>query len=720
MKQVFFVGSGDVSVLDVPPPLCPGGGILVQTVASVISTGTESAGLATGGGGLVGKALRNPQLVRRVMDKARSEGVAATLNKVRSRLDNATPTGYSAAGVVVEVGAGTAEFRVGDRVACMGAGIANHAEYLAVPFNLAARVPDGVPALYAAFGTMGAIAMQGIRRANVQMGETVHVSGLGILGLLTMQILKASGCRVLGLDLLPQRVALAEQLGMDMGLPLDQGDAVSRTLEATQGRGVDAAIITASTVSSDPVNLAFRLCRERGRVVAVGDVGLHLMRDLMYKKELDLLMSRSYGPGRYDDVYELHGHDYPLAYVRWTEKRNLEAFLDLLASHRVDVERMITEIYPVQGAAGAYTRLKTAGRGTVALVLRYRESADWQTSVPPSQRTVAVRGGAVSSQAVRVALIGAGSYARGMHLPNLKKIPGAILHAVATRSPHTGQQVASQFGAEYCTTDYAEVLADERVDAVIIGTRHNLHKQMCVASLAAGKHVFVEKPMALTVEDCQEIVDAVAASGRLLTVGFNRRFSPFARRAKEVALGMGHGKTVLYRVNAGALPDGHWTSDAEEGGGRILGECCHFFDLMAWLTDAQPIETVGRSLAVDRPGVVGSDNLASVVRFSDGSIGTLLYSCVGHASMPKEWIEVSGAGQSVVIDDFRSVTLATSKRKVIHGPLDKGQMGLLQNFFNAIQGKEALSVTAVDGLTATRCAVEALVSAEAVAACPLV
>lgn len=713
MKQVLLVGGGEVSVQDVPIPTCDRRGILVRVAASAISTGTESTSVATGGS-LIAKAARNPDLVRRVLDKARTQGWRRTVDQVRHRIETFTPTGYSAAGVVVEAGPDATGFHPGDRVACAGAEIANHAEYIAVPVNLAVRVPSEVPLEHGSFTTLGAIAMQGVRRANVELGHLILVVGLGLIGQITVQLLRAAGCRVIGADVRPDRVELARRLGMEEGVCLTSGDLIEAVGRFTKGHGVDAALITAATPSSGPVNTAMQVCRERGRVIILGAVGMNLHRDPMYRRELDVAISRSYGPGRYDNSYELRGQDYPYGHVRWTENRNMQAFVDLVAAGRMQVEPLISARFPVTEAAAAYAALKTPGRQTLGVILTYgdQEAAAVPSMIRVPERRIALHGELSPAGRVRLGLIGAGSYARGVHVPNIRNSQTLHLQAVATRSGHTARQVAAQARAAYATTDYMEVLADPNIDAVLIATRHHLHKEITIAALAAGKHVFVEKPMGLTVEDCEEIVKAVESSGLLLSVGFNRRMSRYSQQARAALAEVPGPKTVVYRVNAGTLPTDHWTGDPIEGGGRIVGEGVHFFDLMGWLVGADPVSVTAFHSSVGNPPTLQTDDIGATVSFADGSLGQLLYTTYGSPNAPKERVEAFAGGRTVIIDDFQELqvygTAGSSKRR----QMDKGQAALLENFGQAILQKGQLAVTARDGLIATKCALAALRSAE--------
>ena len=708
MKQV-LLRSGEVTVAEVPAPECPPGGLLVQVEHSLISTGTEAMSIASGGKPqpLIVKALKNPHLVRKVLQKAASIGVRETLSLVKSRTHSYQPTGYSAAGVVLAVAPGVTGFVAGDRVACAGAGVANHAEVVAVPENLAVRVPDGLPTDQAAFVTLGAIAVQGVRRAEVQFGETVVVIGLGLIGLLTVQILKAAGCKVLGADVLPGRIDLARGLGMDDGVVIGSGaDLATVARNLTGGHGADAAILTAATPASTPTHLAMECCRERGRVVVVGDVGMALRREAMYKKELDFVISRSYGPGRYDQRYEEKGHDYPYGFVRWTENRNMQAFLALVAEGRVQVAPLITARYRVDEAPAAYRRIGEDRRSVIGVLLEYPGAA-----AAAAGRRVELAARVSTPGQAQFAIIGAGAFATSVHLPNLRRL-GAGLRAVVSRTAHNARQVGEQYGAAYCTTDYDEVLKDPQVSAVIIATRHNLRRGLIEAATQAGKHVFVEKPLAITLADAAAIEATVAASGILLTVGFNRRYAPLAQELKRNLVAAPGPKLILYRVNAGALPPDHWTYDPEEGGGRIRGEGCHFFDLCNWLLDEEPVAVTAQHATGTGTALVDRDNMAVTVRYRGGSLATVYYACTGNSATGKERVELYAGGKSAILEDFRELTLAGFPGKSTSlKAIDKGHAQLLANFVAAVQGKGNLGITVADGRRAQAVAEAALQAA---------
>ena len=696
MKQLFFDGKGGLHIEDVPAPACGPGEVLVQTASSLISAGTESTA-ATGGGSLLRRVARQPYLLRSAAQFALKQGVSAMLRTVRQVADEWVPTGYSAAGTVAEVGAGVTRFAVGDRVACAGAGRANHAEFIAVPENLAVKIPADLPFREATFVTLGAIALQGARRAEPALGETVVVVGAGLIGLLAAQLLRANGCTVIATDLSDERLALARLLGVEHTVNARAGDPVKTVMALTGGLGADAVILCAAAKSSGPINQAFKLCRERGRVVVVGAVGMELDRGDFYSKEIDLRMSRSYGPGRYDRRFEEQGYDYPPAYVRWTETRNMAAFLDAVAAGRVNVQALISTEYPIEQAQAAYDDVLKGGPSKIGVLLKYPEH-----KLEPASRVYHLRLKIQNSKLkTQIGLIGAGAFAKLMHVPNLKAL-GVRVPVVVSGSGAGARQAAEALGAAEASTDYEAALKNPDVSAVLITTRHNLHAAQAIAAAKAGKHVFVEKPLGLTGEECRAVIEAVEEAGVLCTVGFNRRYSPYTIAAKAALASAAGPKQLVCRVNAGPLPPSYWLLDPAEGGGRLIGEGCHFFDLLTWLAGARP-----ESVAAQRIGDT-DDDASVVIRFTDGSVGTLIYTGLGDPQYPKERIEIFAAGGVVVIDDFRSVAFSGMAGKAARGAPDKGHRALLANFIAAVEGREPLGITANDGLMATLCAEAAL------------
>ncbi len=656
---------------DVPAPMARPGFVLVRTAASLISAGTERMTVEAGQKSLIGRAVEQPALVKQVIQKARNEGVVSTFDAVRSKLASLVALGYSAAGKVTEVGEGVTEFRPGDRVACAGVGYASHAEVLSVPKNLCVRLPESVGFEAAAFGTLGAIAMQGVRLAELTLGESVVVIGLGLIGQLTVQLLKAHGCRVFGIDLDQKKIQLAQQLGADGGCVPDD-EAGQRVMAWSRGRGADAVLITAASESNQPVELAGEISRAKGRVVAVGAVGLNIPRQPYYNRELTFRISMSYGPGRYDPEYEERGHDYPFGYVRWTEGRNIEAFLDLLAEGRVDVEPLITHRFNLDETERAYQLITgELNEPYLGVVLQY----DMERELEPRIQLAAKQPKtAAAARSVRVGLIGAGNYARAMLLPNFKSA-GAEFHAIATASGVSARQVGERFGFRSCVSGADEVFADDEINLIVIATRHDSHAELARRALERGRHVFVEKPLALNDEELDQVIAAAAESEGQLTVGFNRRFSPLARAAQEFFKDRQTPLSINYRVNAGRVPPGHWAHDQAEGGGRIIGEVCHFIDFMQFMTGSLVTRVFAESISSRTHEVVDEDSVFITLRLADGSNGSIAYLAEGSGALPKERIEIFGAGKSFVIEDFRSATAYHNGRekKTKLREQDKGQ-----------------------------------------------
>ncbi|MGB7926315.1 MAG: bi-domain-containing oxidoreductase [Pyrinomonadaceae bacterium] len=655
MKQVLQnLKTGELAVTDVPAPSLQRGRVLVRTASSLISAGTERMAVDMGKKSLLGKARERPDLVKQVILKARNEGLVNTFNAVRARLSASLALGYSASGVVVGVGEDVTEFSAGMRVACAGLGFASHAEMLSVPKNLCVRLPEGVSFDAGAFGTLGAIALQGVRLAEPTLGESVVVIGLGLLGQIAVQLLKANGCRVFGIDLDEKKVELARELGADGGSRNDE-DVQRIVMEWTRGRGADAVLITAATQSNQPIELAGEISRVKGRVVAIGTVGLDIPRQLYFKRELTLKISMSYGPGRYDPEYEERGHDYPFAYVRWTEGRNIEAFLDLVAGGRVTVERLVTHRFPIEEGERAYQLITgEAKEPYLGVLLNYDTGRELERRVeirkPAAQGTTAT-----TAPSVCLGLIGAGNYAKTMLLPHFKA-SGVDFRAIATASGVSARDIGEKYGFQYCAPGADEVIDDPEVNLVVIATRHDLHAELARRALERGRHVFVEKPLALTDEELEGVLAAAAGSDAQLMVGFNRRFSPLARAARQHFDGRSSPLSINYRVNAGRIPREHWAHDPREGGGRIIGEVCHFVDLMQFLTGALTTRVYAESIASRNHEITDEDSVFITLRFADGSNGSIAYLAEGDKAMPKERVEIFGDGKSFVLDDFRAAT----------------------------------------------------------------
>ncbi len=682
MKQVLqYRRSGKTRVVEVPAPVAPAGGVLVHNRWSLVSPGTERMLVEAGGANLLNTARQRPELVKQVLEKAGREGVAATVQAVRSRIDVAIPLGYSCAGVVLDVGADVQGFQRGDRVACAGAGLANHAEFVAVPRNLVARIPDGVGFEDAAFVTVGAIALQGVRIADVRVGESTVVIGLGLLGQLTAQLLKAAGCRVFGVDVAADRVERARELGADGACVRSDASLLAQVGAFTQGRGADAVLITAATSSSDPVRLAAQVARDRAVVVAVGLVGMDVPRNAYYEKELELRLSRSYGPGRYDRTYEEQGIDYPIGYVRWTEQRNMEAFLQLVAEGKVQPSRLATHRIPIEDAERAYSIVTgETPEPYLGILLRYADAAEARTRVEVRVPSA----GPLGRGPVRLGVVGAGSFARAVLLPHLKQLARIVeLRGVATASGPSARQTAERFGFAYAASDWRQVVDDPDVDAVLVATRHDLHAPVAAAALRAGKAVFLEKPMALDEEGVEAILEAQRASGRPLLVGFNRRFAPATHHLRAF-FGRRHGPLAMhYRVNAGAVAASSWVLDPAQGGGRLIGEMCHMVDLLQHLAGSRVVRVYAQPLASSPPV---ADDVLVTLALADGSAGSIAYAAGGDHSLPKERLEVMGDGKAAVLDDFARLTLHAGGRAstVVKGRQDKGHGAELKAFLDVV------------------------------------
>ena len=647
MKQVVQnFRTGVLKVESVPAPTLSAGEVLVANRVSLISPGTERSTVQMAQKNLLGKALDRPEMARKVVAAMQKDGVFATLHRVFDRLDTPAALGYSCAGVVLAMGKDVSGLSVGDRVACAGQNYASHAEIVSVPKHLCVKIPDSVSFEDASFVTLGAIALQGVRQAKPQLGDRVAVIGLGLLGQLTVQLLKASGCRVLGSDLDRSRRELAAELGADV--VVDAAELIEAAKAFSQGQGVDCVIITASTKSNEPVEAAGEIARQKGRVVVVGAVGMTLPREPYYKKELEFRLSMSYGPGRYDRSYEEQGRDYPFGYVRWTEQRNIEAFLHLLRQGSVKVARLVTDRYPIEEAEVAYQRLTDGSAASLGLLLSYSaETLDYAPQIYPLAP-------ARSSGPVTLGLIGAGQHVRDMLLPVLSSLSNVTITAVCTGSGITAKMVGDKCKASYCTTDFRSVLRDAVVNTVLIGTRHDSHAEIVEEALKAGKHVFVEKPLCLTHDELERIArsyEDAATRGLQLWVGFNRRFSSHATKIVEFFQGRRNPLVMVYRVNAGPLPPTHWVQDPAVGGGRIIGEACHFVDFMQAICGARPISVHAARIGSHTSGMADDQSLISLT-FNDGSIGTVVYTAGGDTGLAKERFEAFGDGKAITLDDF--------------------------------------------------------------------
>lgn len=645
------LSKGTSTIADVPRPRCKSGHLLVQTLNSLISAGTERMLVDFGRSGYIEKARQQPEKVKMVLDKIKTDGLLPTIEAVRSKLDQPTPMGYSNVGMIIEVGSGVSGFKVGDRVLSNG----HHAEVVCVPKNLCAKIPDGVSDEDAVFTVVGAIALQGIRLAQPTLGECFVVTGLGLIGLMTVQILRANGCRVLGLDFDAAKIKLARQYGAETVKLADGQDPIAAAQDFSRGHGVDGVIITASTKSNEPMQQAATMCRKKGRIVLVGVVGLELNRGDFFEKEISFQVSCSYGPGRYDSTYEEQGHDYPIGYVRWTEQRNFEAILDMMSSGLINSDDLKTKSFEIDNAPKAYDLLMQ-DKGALGILLSYK--ADQETT---ALQTLAFEGNTPKqSGKVVIGAIGAGNYAGRLLLPAFKKT-GARLKTIATSQGVSGTHVGKKLGFEVNTTDSDSLLADSEINTVVIGTQHNSHAQFVVQALEAGKNVFVEKPLALTKDQLDQIDVAYKASHERgdnprLMLGFNRRYAPLMQKIKKQVSKSSDPVSIVYTCNAGAIPADTWIQDFEVGGGRIIGEACHFIDIARFLAGRAIIDVQANSIKMPE-GVKDCHDTASItILFENGSMATVHYFANGHQSFQKERVEIFQSGKILVLDNFRRLT----------------------------------------------------------------
>lgn len=682
MKQLIQnFKTGQLYVDEMPMPSISEGMVLVENKFSLISLGTERSTVKVAQSNLFSKARQRPDLVAQVLQNIKKEGLAATLDKVRIKLDSLKALGYSTSGVVMASLAKEKGFEPGDRIACAGQDYASHAEIVAIPQNLVAKIPDNVSFEEAAFTTLGAIALQGVRQSEPKLGERVCVIGLGLIGQITCQLLKANGCAVLGIDINERLVTLTNEASATKALNRNDPNLLVACANFTSGYGFDSIIITAASSSNDPIELSGELARQKGKVVVVGSVKMDIPRDPhFYRKELDLKMSCSYGPGRYDVKYEDYGNDYPYAYVRWTEQRNMEAFLDLLSRKAININPLITHVFDINNADQAYdiilgkTKIEHLG-----ILLRYPgNDTKKRTHVPVKNNPVLT---------VNTGFIGAGSFAQNYLVPNVKSW-GASLDGVVTTKGITSKNVADKFEFNFCSSEINDILKNERINTVFIATPHSSHSDLVVKALKSNKKVFVEKPLAINMDQLQSVIDAKALYDQTLMVGFNRRFAMVCETIKKEFDNASEPLIINIRVNAGLLPKNHWIQQPDIGGGRVIGEMCHFIDLMQYFTKAEPVKVFAESINTSNNKITAEDNIAIVIKFNDGSIGNLTYCANGDKSLPKEYIEVFGAGKIGVINDFRNgVIYKNDKTKVLKSS-GKGHKEEVQAFLNAVRDGE--------------------------------
>lgn len=708
MKQVFRKGLKHIVVADAPEPMVTPNHVLVNPVYSLISSGTETASIHEG---IIKEVAENPSQLRKVWDGVKSMGPLPTITEVRAKFKEYAALGYAGAGLVSERHPSVTEFKVGDRVAYGGEGT-GHGQTILASRNLIVHVPDEVPFQHACFTTLGSIALNSIRISEVGVGDVVAVVGLGLVGQLVAQLARLQGARVIGIDLRSDRVELARKLGLDHGLDgrVSIADEVG---VITNGLGADCVIVAAASKSSAPCELALDICRDRGSLVIVGAVEMSFPWSEMYMKEIKLLMSRAYGPGSYDPEYEVRGHDYPIAYVRWTEKRNMEEFLRLVALKRIDLQSLITHEFNLEDAPQAYQTVMDSASNSLGVLLRYPEpiSVNGGAEKPAAQRRVNLKGRAAKSD-MKVALVGAGNLARWAHMPSLAKIPNASLHAVYSASGARGNTYARRFGAAYFTSDYQQILDDPQIDVVMVLSRNQHHFSQAHEALKAGKHVFVEKPMALTEAECRELYQTVADSGNQLTVGFNRRFAPFYQDLKESLKGRSGPAVINCRMSSPGISGSYWMADPSIGG-AIIGEAVHFVDLMYWLLESEPINVSAYCLPTGKTDPVGENNLVATFRFADGSIGSLNYSTIGSKKAQGERVEVFAKGVSSLVEDFkRFKSISNFKQTKSTLWAHKGYEAQLSSFFRSLVRGESPEITVRDGARATLVCLEMLRSAQ--------
>jgi polar amino acid transport system substrate-binding protein len=684
MKQLIQnFKTGELYVDEVPMPSISSGMVMVENEFSLISAGTERSTVKVAQASLLGKAKQRPDLVAQVLQNIKKEGLAATLSKVKTKLDSLKALGYSTSGIVMASMDKNGIFKPGDRVACAGQDYASHAEIVAVPQNLVAKIPDNVTADEAAFTTLGAIALQGIRQCDPKLGEKICVIGLGLLGQITCQILKANGCAVLGIDLNEALVKMAYETDAIKALNRNDANLVSACESFTNGYGFDSVIITAAAPSNDPVELSAAILKKKGKVIVVGAVKMDIPRDPhFYRKELDLRMSCSYGPGRYDVNYEENGFDYPFSYVRWTEQRNMEAFLDLLSRKAIDVRPLITHVFDITDAEKAYDIVLGKTKALhMGILLKYKPNE--------SKKNTLTQISNFPVNSINVGLIGAGSFAQSYLIPVVKSW-GASLDGVVTSKGITSKNVSDKFKFNFCSSDADDILKKEDINTVFIATPHSSHAELVIKAIKANKNVFVEKPLAINQEQLKSIIETKAESHKPLMVGFNRRFAKISETIKKEFKNIDEPLVINMRINAGLIPKNHWTQQAEIGGGRIVGEVCHFIYLMQYFTDAEPVKVFAESINTGNTKISPEDNIAIVVKFTNGSVGNLTYLANGDKSMPKERIEVFGGGNIGIINDFRDGMFFRNGKTIRLKSSGKGHKEEITAFLNAVKdGKES-------------------------------
>jgi len=683
--------NGEIELADVPVPNCSSNSILIKNISSLISIGTEKSIIDLGKKSLLGKAKARPDLVKRFLDKAKKEGFLKTFQEALGRLDNPTPLGYSSAGIVVEVGANIHKFSPGDRVACIGAGYASHAEYISVPENLCCKIPDNVSFEEASFGMLGIIALHGIRCANLTFGENVAVIGLGLLGLLTVQILKAYGSKVVGFDIDPNKVKLSQELGIDYAF--NDLDQFKKAVEIfSNGFGTDAVIVTAATKSDEPINIAVEIVRMKGKIVLVGVTDIHPDRNDMWHKEVELVVSKAGGPGIFDPFYEIRGIDYPIGYVRWTENRNLEEFLRLISEKRVNVNKLITHKSLINDALKVYEDLLRNSANYIGVILQYPDS---HVKNYKNDRTKYLnRLYQTKNDQINIGVIGAGLFGKAILLPTLSKIKDVNLSIISTSSSANVYHTGKKYKFNTITTNYHEVLESQNINAVVILTPHSQHKKMVIEALSNNKHVFVEKPLCINQQELQEIDDIYTKlisdnNAPFLMVGYNRRFSPHSQQVYQHLEKRINPIMIQYRINAGFVPKSHWVHSEEEGRSRIVGEICHFVDMLIFLTGNNPTKIYAERVKGDDQGIINSDNINITISFQDGSVGNIFYTASGDKAFSRERVEIYSEGKTIVIEDYKETTVYFNGKRKSYKTInqDMGYRNELENFIDVIKGK---------------------------------
>ena len=707
MKQVVQnYRTGELKVDEVPVPSVSAGCVLVKTSYSLISAGTEKSTVSVAKKSLAGKALEKPEMVKKVAKQMQKNGITETMRMVFDRLDTPAALGYSCAGEVIAVGSGVDELVVGDRVACAGQNYASHAEVVSVPKNLCLKIPGNVNYADASYVAAGSIAMQGVRQAQPQLGDYVAVIGLGLLGQLLVQMLKSNGCIVIATDLDETKLSLASKLGADYSVSMSEFEDVCNSV--TKSYGVDSVILTASTKSNSPVEMAGEVCRKKGCVVVVGAVGMDIPRSTYYAKELELKLSTSYGPGRYDESYEEKGNDYPYGYVRWTERRNMEAFLSLINEEKIRLNEISTHEYPIECAEDAYKMIMGNKEDYLGVLIKYDYQGELKTD-----RKIQVVPDKIAGD-INIGLIGVGNHVKDRLLPSISEMSNVKLWSVCTKSGTKAKAISEKLDVKYCTSDYKEVLHDEHVNAVLIGTRHDTHAQIVLDSIKANKNVFVEKPLCLTLEELDEIsqlIDSKSNHLPTLMVGYNRRYSSHAIKAREFFGERKNPLVMSFRVNAGSIPADHWIQDPDVGGGRVIGEGCHFIDYMQAISGETPISVVASCVGEHVSGIT-QDHASVMIKFSNGSLGTLVYAAGGDTGMPKEYFEAFADGKSLVLDDFMKSTFFCGGKKSVYSTKkqDKGFAGEMKSYIEEISTKDSEIPSIEDTLAVTRASIYAAIS----------